>query len=80
MKYAIDTEFIDTPECSALISLAVVAEDGRSHYFEFHFPQDYVTPWLEEHVIPHLTGPIVSFEIAAVLITHLVGKDSRPEF
>lgn len=28
MKYSLDTEFIDTSNCSALISLALVSEDG----------------------------------------------------
>lgn len=54
MKYAIDTEFIDTPTCSALISLAIVAEDGGELYFEFDYPKEELTPWLRENVVPHL--------------------------
>lgn len=41
-RYAIDTddtEFIDTPTCSALISLAIADEIGESLYFEFDYPQ-----------------------------------------
>lgn len=54
MKYALDTEFIDTPECSALISLALVCEDGREAYWEFDYPKEHLTPWLVENVVPHL--------------------------
>jgi hypothetical protein len=54
MKYAIDTEFIDTSSCSALISLAVVREDGAYRYYELEYPKDQLTPWLLENVIPHL--------------------------
>lgn len=80
MKYAIDAEFIDTPRCSALISLAVVAEDGRDCYFEFDFPQSRITPWLQKHVVPHLNGSVATFAEAASGITALVGEDRRPEF
>lgn len=81
MKYAIDSEFIDTPECSALISLAVVAEDGRSKYFEFPYLRRFLTPWLEQNVEPHLTQRVKwKFSDAADTITKLVGDDTDPEF
>ena len=56
MRYALDTEFIDTPTCSALISLGIVAEDGREIYLEFDFPQHELTPWLRTNVVPYLEG------------------------
>lgn len=80
MIYIIDTEFIDTPEASELISLAVLREDGESRYFEFDFPRCYLTPWLKENVVPHLTwGRIHSFSEAAREIDAFVGED-KPEF
>jgi hypothetical protein len=82
MKYIIDTEFIDTPACSALISLAIVREDGRSRYFEFDFPRDQLTPWLRDNVVPHLNNPplpLYSFGAAARAIEDLIGSDI-PEF
>jgi hypothetical protein len=79
VKYAIDTEFIDTPTCSALISLAIVAEDGRDLYFEFDHPQTEITPWLRENVVPYLGQPHVTFEAAAKLIEPFVGP-GEPEF
>lgn len=54
MKYAIDTEFIDTPTCSALISLGIVDESHHGLYFEFEYPKHEITPWLAQHVVPHL--------------------------
>lgn len=54
MRYAIDTEFIDTPSCSALISLAIVREDMVASYFEFSCPSEELTPWLKENVVIHL--------------------------
>lgn len=60
MHYALDTEFIDTPSCSALISLGLAAEDGRNLYLEFDYPKAELTPWLDENVVPHLSGTPVS--------------------
>lgn len=80
MKYALDTEFIDTPGCSALISLALVSEDGRRLYFEFDYPKEALTDWLRQHVVPSLMGAVHSYEQAAVSILEFVGDDPRPEF
>jgi hypothetical protein len=80
MKYAIDTEFIDTPNCSALISLAIVNERGLYRYFEFEYPSTEMTSWLLEHVVPHL-GPArdrTTFTKAAIEIMSFVGPS--PEF
>jgi hypothetical protein len=81
VKYIIDTEFIDTPSCSALISLAVVREDGDSRYFEFDYPEAEITPWLAENVVPHLraNGVKNTFTIAAATIEAWIGRD-MPEF
>jgi hypothetical protein len=79
VKYVIDTEFIDTPTCSALISLGIVCEDGTFRYFEFDYPRDELTPWLDENVVKHLTGDLYSLERAAVEIVEFIGGES-PEF
>jgi hypothetical protein len=80
VKYAIDTEFIDTPTCSALISLGIVAEDGRRLYFEFDFPERELTPWLKQNVVPHLEDEgYVSKAQAAAQILSFIGDD-MPEF
>jgi hypothetical protein len=83
MKYIIDTEFIDTPTCSALISLAIVREDGAHRYFEFDYPKSELTPWLRENVVPHLTMPHMDPPTwpheAARAIEDFIGDD-KPEF
>lgn len=78
MLYTLDTEFIDTPSCSALISLALVREDGAHLYFEFDYPADEITPWLKENVVPHLAGYPVERAFARDAILDFVG--GRPEF
>ena len=82
MIYTLDAEFIDTPTCSALISLALVAENGRELYFETPYPEAELTPWLEQHVVPHLTGDEVSLAVGADMIREFVGgsKYDRPAF
>jgi len=80
MKYIIDTEFIDTPSCSALISLAILREDGAHRYFEFEYPKKEITEWLAHNVVPHLTGDPVTFGVASEKIYRFVGKDPSPQF
>lgn len=79
MKYAIDCEFIDTPSCSELISLAIVAEDGGHRYFEFEYPAHELTPWLRENVLPYLEGQRVTKQQAAADVLRFIGND-MPEF
>jgi hypothetical protein len=80
VKYVLDTEFIDTPTCSALISLAIVREDGAHRYFEFDFPESELTPWLRENVVPHMEdNGYVTESMAALEIERFIGTD-KPEF
>jgi hypothetical protein len=81
VKYIIDSEFIDTPTCSQLISLAILREDGESRYFEFPHSDSELTPWLRENVVPHLTQRWTpsTFEDAAAAIEEFIGSH-KPEF
>jgi hypothetical protein len=79
LRYAIDCEFIDTPQGSALISLGLVREDGEGRYWEFNFPHEWITPWLAENVIPHMDGGWVEPQEAAREICEFIGND-KPEF
>jgi hypothetical protein len=56
MKYFIDTEFREAPCSIELISLGIVAEDGRTLYAEnAQLSNDVMLdPWLVDNVIPHL--------------------------
>ena len=57
MKYFLDTDFIDDGKTIDLISIGIVAEDGRTYYAE---PQECdltcASEWVVDNVIPHLTG------------------------
>jgi hypothetical protein len=82
MKFALDTEFIDTPSASECISLALVAADGRELYVEFPYPEADITPWLRQNVVPMLGSEKISFQQAAAQIREFVGgsKFDPPEF
>ena len=62
MRYFFDTEFLETSGSGQsriqLISIGMVAEDGRELYLEnsqFDWEQE-MDPWLRENVKPHLLG------------------------
>lgn len=60
MKYFLDTEFHDHhgDELPELISLGVVAEDGREFYAEnLNYDVRKASHWLRENVIANFTGP-----------------------
>lgn len=55
MKYFLDTEFIEDGAAISLISIGIVAEDGREYYAESREVSfNKADPWLVENVIPHL--------------------------
>lgn len=56
MRYWFDTEFDERDQVIHLISIAIVAEDGRSIYLiNADYDASQANPWLQEHVIPHLS-------------------------
>lgn len=60
MRYFIDTEFIEDGRTIQLLSIGIVAEDGRELYLETQDAHDYKAfgtcqhQWVKENVIPHL--------------------------
>lgn len=54
MRYFLDTEFSEDGVKIALISIGVIAEDGRQFYREVKILPKNLNPWVEENVIPHL--------------------------
>lgn len=55
MRYFLDTEFIEDGRTIDLISIGVVAEDGREFYAEsLDADLSKASPWVRENVIPHL--------------------------
>ena len=56
MKYWLDTEFIDNGHTIDLISIGIVAEDGREYYAQsIEFDPGNANEWVKENVFPHLT-------------------------
>jgi hypothetical protein len=83
MRYFLDTEFIEAPGHLDLISIGVVAEDGREFYGE-NAAVDWsrASAWVLENVRPHLseTNTTSSPAVLAKAILALVGDDPSPEF
>jgi hypothetical protein len=77
MKFWFDTEFYENGETIKLISIGVLAEDGRTYYAETAGSEAYAnaTKWLQDNVAPHLRGPKVERrQIAAELIEFMGEK------
>lgn len=55
MKYWFDTEFIEDGKTIDLISIGIVAEDGRELYRQsLEFDATKASSWVRENVLPHL--------------------------
>ena len=57
MKYFLDTEFIEDGQTITLLSLALVAEDGREFYQENYQASVFIEKanlWVQQNVFPHL--------------------------
>jgi len=55
MRYWMDTEFIDDGYTIDLISIGIVAEDGRELYMQSpDFDESHASEWLQQHVFPYL--------------------------
>lgn len=55
MRFWFDTEFIEDGRTIDLISIGIVAEDGREFYAESNeCDLSRASPWVKENVIPHL--------------------------
>ena len=55
MKYSIDTEFIESGKTIDLVSIGIVAEDGREVYMQsVEFNPDKASEWVKENVLNRL--------------------------
>jgi hypothetical protein len=80
MKFFFDTEFIEDGRTIDLISIGIVAEDGREYYAESgECDLSRSSEWVRENVFPHLRGGGVSREQIARDIIAFVGSE-KPEF
>lgn len=58
MRYFYDTEFIEDGRTIELISIGVVAEDGREYYaVSTEFDPQRAGSWVRTHVLPKLPPP-----------------------
>lgn len=62
MRYFYDTEFHEDGKTIELISIGIVASDGREFYAEVDLPaaawsRIYEHEWLVANVVPYLSGP-----------------------
>jgi hypothetical protein len=89
MKYFIDTEFIEYPSTIHLISVGIVAEDGRELYYinqdcDFSKASD----WVKENVLSKLPPYSGFLEYSSWVpknyikekIIEFIGDDKKPEF
>jgi hypothetical protein len=85
VRYYIDTEFIERghEHPIELISLALVREDGKSHYRELSdgWHRGHASEWVLHNVLPHLSHiyPVTRRELADEL-RHALAGDEKPEF
>lgn len=57
MKFWFDTEFIEDGKTIDLISIGIVADDGRTYYAESaECDHERASEWVETNVIAHLVG------------------------
>ena len=78
MKFWFDTEFIEDGKTIDLLSIGVIAEDGRTFYAEpVEADQDKASDWVKANVLPHLKGPRMPRELIARSLIDFMGE--KPE-
>ena len=81
MKYWLDTEFIARPFTIDLISIGVVAENGREFYAESNETDwSKASPWTLENVRPQLDGKGMSREYISYALRNFTDGDEHPVF
>jgi hypothetical protein len=81
MKYWLDTEFIEQPCAIDLISIALVAEDGREFYAESSdVDWTKASQWTLQTVRPQLTGEAMSREDIGYAGRRFTENDKDPVF
>ena len=81
MKYFIDTEFIDQPYTIDMISIGLVAEDGREYYAESNeVDWSRASQWTLKHVRPKLDGVGMEREKIGYAVRRFTDGDHDPEF
>ena len=81
MKFWFDTEFIEDGKTIDLISIGIVAEDGRTYYAESaECDHELAGEWVTTHVIAHLVGGDAVKPRAQIAADIVAFVGDRPEF
>src|SRR5277367_2478406 len=81
MKYWLDTEFIERPYTIDLISVGLVAEDGREFYAESsEVDWTKASEWTLHTVRPQLNGSGMVREEIGYAVRRFVDADAHPVF
>jgi hypothetical protein len=79
VKYWIDTEFIEKPYTIDLISVGLVAEDGREFYAESNeVDWSKASLWTLQNVRPQLEGKGMTREEIGYDVRRFTGGDRAP--
>lgn len=83
MRYFYDCEFIEDGKTIDMISIAIVAEDGRELYME-SADCDFTkaNEWVQQNVMTYLTGPVYARETIATAVRDFCDREKygKPEF
>lgn len=84
MRYFLDTEFNGFG--GALLSLALVPDDGGEELYLTLDPAEPALPWVERNVVPFLdmvpvglVSPRLDRRAAAIAVSHFLSCDPEPE-
>jgi hypothetical protein len=84
MRYFLDTEFIEDGKTIELISIGIVAEDGRELYLEnLSCDLSRASDWVQQNVVPQLdlgTHGVAREEIPLKVLQFVDGGAGKPEF
>ena len=81
MKYWMDTEFIERPHTIDLISIGLVAEDGREFYAESsEVDWSKASLWTQQNVRPQLEGSGMPLEEIGYAVRRFTDHDEHPVF
>jgi hypothetical protein len=83
MRYYLDTEFIEDGRTIDLISIGIVAEDGREYYaVSAEFNESKASDWVRANVLPHVgSDPRKKREqIRSEIVAFVGASPGKPRF
>lgn len=84
MRFWFDTEFIENGRTIDLISIGIVAEDGRELYLENEECRTHrASQWVQDNVLPHLFGGealVDRVQMRTAVLNFVEDGNGKPEF